>query len=404
MDVAIGQAASLSPDTTGRPSTGRLESVDLLRGLIMIVMALDHARDFFTDVPYEPTNLARNTSAALFFTRWVTHFCAPVFFLLAGTGARLSALRGRPLGDLSRYLATRGLFLIVAEETVLKVLWTSSWRPLPLIGLVLWMLGWSMIVLAGLVHLPRWAIAAFGGALVLFHNALDGVQAESWGGLAWLWSFLHGGGVFSQLRQPVFVSIYPLVPWVGVMALGYAGADVLRLPTARRDRILLTAGLAMCAAFVALRFTNWYGDPDPWRPQQSALFTVLSFLNCEKYPPSLLYLLMTLGPAIAVLPLLERWKGPLSRPVLTFGRVPLFYYFLHLVILHAGALVASALIGKPLPWQPYFAQGPKLAPGFGFSLAVVYAAWILAVAALYPACRWYEGLKRRSDFWLLGYV
>ena len=381
--------AAAAPGGLIRPA--RIDSVDLLRGAVMVIMALDHSRDFFTNVPYDPTDLAHVTPA-LFFTRWITHFCAPVFMLLAGTGARLSLRRGKSKRELSWFLLTRGLFLVVADETVMMFLWGSRPPGFPIIGATLWGLGWSMVVLAAVIHLPDAAIAAFGCALVLFHNAFDGL-----GNGTLLGTFLHAGFYPAGQRPALWVG-YSLVPWAGVMALGYVGARVLEWDAARRRKALLATGAAMCAAFVLLRWSNLYGDAVKWTPDHP----LMSFFNCSKYPPSLLYLFMTLGPAIFALAFLEKVRGAAAAAVLIYGRVPMFFYFAHIALLHWAAIAVSALAHKPVPWAASF-MAPML-PDQGWGLPVVYLGWILAVAALYAPCRWYMDLKRRSDFWLLGYV
>jgi uncharacterized membrane protein len=383
-------AARPVADAPIRPA--RVESIDLLRGAVMVIMALDHSRDFFSAVDFDPTDLAR-TTPALFFTRWVTHFCAPVFMLLAGTGAWLSLSRGKSKRELTWFLLTRGAFLIVADETVMMFLWGSRAPGLPIIGATLWGLGFSMVALAALIHLPDAVIAIFGAALVLFHNAFDGV-----GDGTLLGTFFHAGIYPPTPASPVLWVGYSVVPWAGVMALGYVGARVLSWDPSRRRKAFLAAGLSMTAAFVLLRWSNLYGDPQKWTPDHP----LLSFLNCWKYPPSLLFLLMTLGPAIAALAMLEHVRGKAAEVLLVFGRVPMFFYFAHIALLHWAALAASALTHKPLPWAASFMAPVTADQGWG--LPVVYLAWILAVIALYAPCRWYMDLKRRSTFWLLGYV
>ena len=387
--------------------TARLDSVDLLRGLVMVIMALDHTRDFFhhNALTFDPTDLSR-TSAAVFLTRWITHFCAPVFVFLAGTGAFLSLTRGRTKRDLSWFLVTRGLWLVVLEVTLIQIGWTFS---LPTHGVfvqVIWALGCSMIVLAALLHLPLRAIAAIGVAMIVGHNLLDRINAESLGAFRLPWLVLHQQGMMHWGAPPpagfTFFVVYPLIPWVGVMAAGYAFGWLLQLPEARRRKVLLRLGLVLTLAFVAIRATNLYGNPRPWSAQQSPLFTFFSFINCEKYPPSLLYLLMTLGPAIALLPLLERWRGALARFFLTFGRVPLFYYLLHILLLHSLVVViAIARYGQQLV---NVINGPTPPPDWGYNLAVVYLIWAGAVLLLYLPCRWWMRLKQRKRAAWLSYL
>src|SRR5215471_7361808 len=308
----------------------RLESVDLLRGLAIVIMALDHVRDFFShDLLYfSPTDLTK-TSAALFLTRWITHFCAPVFCFLAGTGAFLSFGRGKTKGELAKFLVTRGLWLVFLELTFVRFAWTFSLGFSENAG-VIWALGWSMVALAALIYLPVWAIAAFGIVMIGTHNLFDSVPPEAFGPLGWLWNVLHAGGPINLSPTYTFYIQYPLVPWIGVMDAGYAYGAVVKLDRGQRRRRTLWLGINLCAAFVVIRATNIYGDPFPWSRQQSLLFTVFSFVNCEKYPPSLLYLLMTLGPAFIVLALLDRNLGNFWRPFIVFGRVPLFFYIVHI--------------------------------------------------------------------------
>ena len=382
------------------PARRRIDSVDVLRGIVMIVMALDHARDYFSNVRFDPLDLAR-TTPALFFTRWITHFCAPVFVFLAGTGARLSRSRGRSPAALARFLWTRGLWLVLVEVTLVSFGWSFDPGFHTIVLQVIWAIGWSMVFLALLVRLPAAAIGAIGAAIVLLHNLLDPVRPERFGAFAWLWNVLHVSS-WTPIAQPgghAFMLVYPLVPWIGVMAAGYAFGEVYAWDAARRRRFLLRLGTGLTLFFVVLRWTNLYGDPRPWVPQKSALLTVMAFLNCEKYPPSLLYLLMTLGPSIALLAFLERRPGPVGSRVVIYGRVPFFYYVLHIPLVHAMALgVYLARYGPAV-----FSYGPANPPpdGFGFGLPAVYAAWLLAVAILYFPCRWFADLKaRRRDVWL----
>ncbi len=376
----------------------RLESVDVLRGVIMILMALDHTRDFLGQ-PGNPTNLAQ-TTIALFFTRWITHFCAPVFFLLAGTGAHLS-LRKKSTGELSQFLFTRGLWLIFLELTLFRCLGLQFNFDYSMTLLnVLWALGWAMIVLSALVHLPTPLVTAFGLVLIAGHNLLDPIRSSNP-----LWTILHSPNfIVATPRFSVFVA-YPLIPWAGVTAVGYGLGQIHVWTSARRRSFLLRAGLITTAAFVILRAINIYGDPGRWTVQKSAAFTVLSFLNTNKYPPSLLFLLMTLGPALLFLWVMDGGTPQFLSPALTLGRVPLFYFLLHMPLIHLIAVVACYLRYGQVHWMfesPNIAQFPITAPpGWGFSLPVVYLFWISVVIALYPLCRWFAALKqRRRDAWL----
>lgn len=372
-------------------------SIDVLRGLVMVLMAIDHVRDFFSNAHFDPTDLDR-TTPALFLTRFITHYCAPVFCLLAGTGAFLSSGRGKSTRELSWFLFTRGLWLVVLELTLVRFGWTFDlgYHRTPL--QVIWALGWSMVVLAGLVHLPRNAILAFGLALIVGHNAFDGFH----GGGSLAWQLLHEPFkpiVFDASHRATI--IYPLVPWIGVMAVGFAAGPLFVGEPAERRRRLVWLGLGLIVAFIVLRATGVYGDARPWSFRSSALFTVFSFVNTTKYPPSLLYLLMTLGPAFVALGMLESVRGPIAEKLALFGRVPMFFYLLHLPLIHGLAAVFAL--------QRYGTRaltfGPMNIPDdFGYSLPVVYAAWAAVILMLYPACRWFADLKRRRrDLTWLGY-
>lgn len=389
----------------------RVDAVDLLRGLVMVLMLLDHTRDFVDGRAwlFDPADLSR-TTPALFLTRWITHFCAPVFVFLAGTGAYLQRARGKPTGELSRFLLTRGLWLVVVELTLVKIGFTFNldWSYLGVFQ-VIWAIGVSMIVLAALVHLPTAAVGAFGVATIALHNAFDGVRVApgpNASALDQLWIFLHQQGPVTILGLPAMV-IYPLVPWIGVMAAGYALGAVYGWEAGRRRRFLVRLGAALTVGFVALRLTNLYGDPSPWGPQKDALFTVLSVIDTTKYPPSLLFLMMTLGPALLFLAWAEpRDRGRLGGALVTFGRVPLFFYLLQWPMANGIGLVANWAAGQPAAW--HFQNPPERfgSPpvGAGFDLWVVYALWIVGVLLLYPLCRWFAGVKRRRRDWWLGYL
>lgn len=372
----------------------RIDSIDLLRGLVIVLMALDHVRDFFSEVRFDPLDLAQ-TSAALFATRWITHFCAPVFIFLAGTSAYRVARRATP-AELSRFLLTRGAWLIVLEVTVVSFAWTftAPWATQVYLQ-VIWAIGWCMVVLAALVRLPVRAVVAIGLLLVAGHNALDGLAPAAFGALAPLWSILHVAGPMG----PVFVA-YPLLPWIGVMAAGYGFGALYDWEPHQRRRALLALGLGAIALFLLLRLPNAYGDPQPWEPQASGLFTVFAVLNVHKYPPSLLYLCVTLGPALLVLAAAERWQGRLSGALVTIGRVPLFFYVAHLYLAHLAASVLAHALGLGMT----LLTGHPEDPVRGFSLPIVYLAWIAVVLALYPACRWFAAIKARRRDWWLSYL
>jgi uncharacterized membrane protein len=377
----------------------RIESIDIVRGVIMILMALDHTRDFFGNSGINPTNPA-TTTVPLFFTRWVTHFCAPTFFLLTGTGAFLAGRR-KSKSELSRFLFTRGLWLIFLELVVSRGLgWQFNFDYRVTLLIVIWALGWAMIVLSGLVYLPASVVTAFGVVMIACHNLFDSVNSTNP-----LWLILHSPGfVFTSSRYTIFVT-YPLIPWIGVTAAGYGLGQVYGWPADRRRVLLLRLGLVFAALFVVLRGINVYGDPNRWSAQKSAAFTVLSFLNTTKYPPSLLYFLMTLGPALLFLWAVDTGTPSWLRPALIFGKVPMFYYLLHIPLIHLLAMAACYACYGQVHWMfesPNLGSFPITAPpGWGYSLPVVYLVWIVVVVTLYPLCRWFAGVRqRRNDGWL----
>ena len=377
----------------------RIESIDIVRGAVMILMTLDHVRDFFGDSGVNPTDLA-TTAVPLFFTRWITHFCAPVFFLLTGTGAYLSLSR-KSKRELSRFLFTRGLWLIFLELVPLRCLglqFNFDYHVTML--LVLWALGWSMIVLSALVYLPDPVVTAFGVVMIATHNLVDSVNSSNP-----LWTILHSQNVILATPQHVVFVAYPLVPWVGVTAVGYGLGRIYGWPAARRKMLLARLGVGLIAAFLVLRGINGYGDPRRWAAQKSAAFTVLSFLNATKYPSSLLFLLMTVGPALLCMWALDGRTPPALRPVLIIGKVPMFYYLLHIPLIHAIAVIVCYVRYGQVHWMfesPSLRHFPITAPpGWGFSLPTTYLVWAVVVLALYPLCRWFTALKqRRSDPWL----
>ena len=381
------------------PKRIRLESVDILRGAIMILMALDHTRDFLGKTGINPTDLAQ-TTISLFFTRWITHFCAPVFFLLTGTGAYLS-LRKKSKRELSQFLFTRGLWLIFLELTLFRCLGLQfNFDYHATILNVLWALGWAMIVLSVLVHLPASLITAFGLVMIAGHNLLDPVRSSNV-----IWTVLHSPNfIVANPQHSVFIA-YPLIPWLGVTAVGYSLGQIYAWTSQRRRTFLLRAGMGLTAAFPILRAINFYGDPVRWTTQKSAAFTVLSFLNTTKYPPSLLFLLMTLGPALLFLGAIDGGTPQFLRPALTFGRVPMFYFLLHMPLIHLIAVAVCYARYGQTHWMfesPTVGQFPITPPpGWGFSLPIVYLIWVCVVIALYPLCRWFAAVKqRRSDAWL----
>ena len=392
-----------------RKTAPRIQSVDILRGAIMMIMAIDHIRDFVSSaaMSFLPTDLSR-TTAPIFFTRWITHFCAPVFMFTAGIGAFLWMRRGRSKPQLSRFLLTRGLWLIFLEITILHYFFFLDFFRSPILLIILWGIGWSMIILAGLIYLPTRVLIVFSLAVVAGHNLLDRFDAAQFGRAAWLWQILHQPGVLHVKGKIVLVA-YVFIPWFAVMALGYALGRTFLWDPQRRKWLFIRTGIGLTLAFVVLRGINVYGDPVPWSHQHSALFTLLSFLNTTKYPPSLLFLLMTLGPGLIVLGLIERVRLSDANPFIVFGRVPFFYYALHLAVLHGLAILLNLCrYGRTnfllLP-PPTMGTPRDLFPAnYGFSLWVVYAVWIVVLAILYPLCLWFSRLKQRRHDWWLSYL
>jgi uncharacterized membrane protein len=326
-----------------------------------------------------------------------------VFIFLAGISAFLYGAQQRTTADVSLFLLTRGLWLLLIEFTVVRLGWTFSLDVDYFFTQVIFAIGASMTVLAALVHLPRWAIATIGIAMIAGHNLLDGIKAEHFGAAAPVWNFLHQPAMLQLAPGVRLFAVYPLIPWIGVMAAGYALGPVFTLDRAARTQRLLAYGAAVTAGFVFLRMTNLYGDPAPWAEQDGLLAAVLSFVNCEKYPPSLLYLAMTIGPALLLLAALEQARGPVADWLATIGRVPFFYYVVHIFLIHALAVVFAWAMNVDTGWLfgPFPADKPD---GYGLGLAGVYAVWVAVVLALYPMCRWFAAVKRRRCEWWWSYL
>jgi uncharacterized membrane protein len=392
---------------TSQPA--RIESIDFLRGLVMILMALDHVRMYFALGTWyaEPTNLA-TTTPLLFFTRWITHFCAPVFVFLAGTSAFLYGMKKENSRELAWFLLTRGLWLIFVELVIVNFAWTFditySFRLLQ----VIWAIGISMVALSALVLLPRSVIFAIGMVLVFGHNLLDPMTVEGSSAQDMLWYTLH---------QPkaVFVDdtlinfVYPVLPWIGLMALGYIVGTLyqINVPAEQRKRWLLSIGIGATVLFLLLRGLNVYGEPREWNVHTSPVFTLLSFLNTTKYPPSLHFLLMTMGPALMFLAVIESFANRLPKPVIVFGRVPFFFYILHLYVIHTLAMLLLVYEGRAA--SEYVMSARNLMSGrlsdFGLRLEAVYVIWVLVVVLSYPICRWYQTYREKnSSKWWLHYL
>ena len=389
-----------------RGVASRVLSIDMLRGLVMVIMAIDHVRDFVHAgaMNFQPQDLSR-TTAAIFLTRWITHVCAPVFMLCAGLGIWFRVERAGSRAGVSTFLLTRGLWLILLEFTVVHVGLFFNLNYAVMFLLVFWALGMSMIAMSGLVHLRYAVVLTIAIGMIALHNLTDGVTSARFGNFSWVWKVLHEQGVIPTGGPVLFVA-YPLVPWIGVMAAGFCLGRVYRMPSDERRSLLIRLGLALTALFLVIRGLNVYGDPRPWTVQDRPLFTVLSFLNTTKYPASLAFLLMTLGPMITVLGLLERAHPGDRHPLLVFGRVPLLYFVLHIPLAHAIAKVMTAWRygNAPFLWMPPPTLGsPRqmFPPDYGWDLWVTYAVTAVVVAALYPLCLWFSRLKmRRRDAWL----
>jgi len=388
----------------------RIATIDFLRGLVMILMALDHVRMYFGFGTWfsEPTNLA-TTTPLLFFTRWITHFCAPVFVFLAGTSAYLYGIRRANTKETALFLLTRGLWLISVELVIVNFAWTFDITYSFRILQVIWAIGVSMVALSALVFLPNWLILGIGTLLVCGHNLLDTINLEGSSAPDILWYALHQPhSVFINSTHLVNF-VYPVLPWIGLMALGYVfGAFYQKdFPAEQRRRWLLRIGIGTTLLFMLLRNFNLYGEPQPWQTQSSFVFSLMSFLNTTKYPPSLHFLLMTIGPALIFLSAMEPFGKRLPTPVITFGKVPFFFYIIHLYVIHALAMLLLVYEGRD--WHQYILSARGIMSGtlrnFGLGLGAVYVVWILVVASLFPFCKWYQTYRENHPMkWWLSYL
>ena len=402
MQEVVATEIPLHAKSTGR--SYRIESIDVLRGLLMVIMVLDHARDYFSSVAIDPTDPVHSWPA-LFITRWITHICAPGFLLLAGTSVYLQRQR-KSAATLTRFLITRGLWLIFLEATVVSVGWSFSFHS-PIFQ-VIWVIGVSMVVLAGLQWRPVSVVGIFAAVVIFGHNLLDGIHAQALGNWADTWYILHQRGFLTLNGHPVILYGYPILPWVGVMALGFSLGPLFVQTPERRQRLSALLGAALLALFAVLRLTHSYGDPGPaWQHLATPINTLMSFFSVEKYPPSLHYLLATLGVVFLLFSFadyaVEHAHAVRIRAFLdVYGRVPFFFYILHIFLLHGLALAVAASI-RP-DWQFWITPFVIFIGHFqnwGYSLPVVYAIWISVVLVLYPACAWFARLKdRRRDWWL----
>jgi uncharacterized membrane protein len=403
-----------SIESTGAPASDRrayrMSSLDIVRGLVIVVMALDHVRDFVMTAAVQDPTSDPSAGPMLFATRWISHFCAPAFVFLAGTSAGLMAGRKTP-AELASFLLTRGLWLIVLE--VLVVSTANSFAPTGIaelggrtyVGLqVIWAIGASMVVLAGAQFLGRRACLAIGAAIVLGHNLLDASwpAASTTGSTGPVWVALHARQLYEVGPLSIFIS-YPLLPWIGVMLVGYGAAGLFELPETQRNRWLVRIGIGMVIAFILVRALNVYGDPQPWKSGATgAAASVMSFLGTTKYPPSLLYLLMTLGPAAIACAYVDRLYGPIKNVLMTFGRAPLAFYVAHFYLIHVLAILLG--IAQGFAAEQFFTRFRYFPEGFGVGLPGVYLIWITVVVSVYPLCRWVAAVKARRRDWWLSYV
>lgn len=387
----------------------RIASIDIMRGLVMVIMALDHARDFYhaDAFVFNPTDLEK-TTPVLFLTRFITHFCAPTFVLLAGVAIRISQQK-KSKAEISRFLFTRGLWLILLEITVVRFSMFFQLHYDLTIFQVIWAIGFSMVLLAATIHLPFTGILALGTVITFGHDTLHAINLQPGDPLAILWTFIHQSGFIEIFPDRFAMVPYPFLPWFGIMLLGYCMGEWYRkdFDAARRKRNLLRTGILALLLFLVLRYFNVYGDPAPWSEQKNMVYTLLSFINVTKYPVSLQYALLTLGPVLLILSWLEKIKAPVLHPFAVVGRVPLFYYILHFYLLHAGALILYLVFtGKSLSAIDFhFNTGfGGLPTGYGYALVWTYVAWISVVIILYPVCRWYNQYKSTHKHWWLSYL
>jgi uncharacterized membrane protein len=388
----------------------RMSSLDFLRGLVIVVMALDHVRDFVMTAAVQDPTTDPTTGPLLFATRWITHFCAPAFVFLAGTSAGLMARRRSP-AELASFLLTRGLWLLVLEVLVIST--AASFAPTGVDGFggrtyvnlqVIWVIGASMVILAGVQFLGRGACLAIGAAIVLGHNLLDAIwpAAMTSASTAPWWAALHSRQFYDIGPFAIFFN-YPLLPWVGVMLLGYGAAGLFELPAKQRDPWLLRIGGGLVIAFILIRALNVYGDPSPWElDPNSTAASIMSFLATTKYPPSLLFILMTLGPAAILCAFADRIRGPIKDALVTLGRAPLAFYIAHVYLIHATAVLVG--IAQGFAAEQFFTPYRFFPKGYGVGLLGVYLIWIAVVVILYPLCRWVAAVKARRQDWWLSYV
>ncbi len=373
----------------------------------MLLVALDILRYFIFGGYGEPMNL-EGTNAPLFFTRWITHYFAPVFLFLAGVGAYLKFQKGLSKKQMSLFLLTRGIFLIALEVVVIGFLWKFQINIYPILFQFIWVLGASMMVLAGLIWLPVGVIAGLSLIVIFGHNMLDDFSFGS----GYLANILNGifhkeavvcSAICENSPGEIFYAYfsYPLIPWAAVMALGFGLGALYKMDSDRRRKILLFGGLAATLLFFIIRALNGYGNPAPWAENKNALWTAMSFLNTHKYPPSLSYLLMTLGPAALLLFAFDKVKGGFAAFIEVFGRVPIFFYVIQFLLAHVLALILGIAQGfRVEQFLTFFWRFPE---GFGLSLVWVFVAWLAVLALMYPLCEWYADLRAKGKSRFLSY-
>lgn len=386
----------------------RVQSIDILRGIVMVIMALDHTRDFFhysSSMGADPMDL-ETTTPFFFFTRWITHFCAPVFVFLSGTSVFLFEAKGKTKKHVSTFLLTRGLWLMLVEILIIVPLWEFSFNSIDL--QVIWAIGLCMVIFSGLIFLPVRVLLFIGIIIIFGHNLLDGIkiQEENW--QSFLWSLLHERHAFPLTENMRILVAYPFLPWLGLMITGYCMGTLYskNYPAAKRKNILLFTGLGLIIVFILIRSFNIYGDMHQWAVQRSPLYTFLDFIKITKYPPSLLFILITIGIALVVLSRMENVSNMLTNKIAVFGKVPFFYYIAHLFVIHLTAFILFFIKGGT--WEqldPTGFNNSNLPPSFGFSLTVTYIAWIGIIFVLYFPCRWYNNYKsNHKEKWWLSYL
>lgn len=377
----------------------RITSVDLLRGVIMIVMALDHTREFFHSAALTSNPLDLNTTTpVLFFTRWITHLCAPVFVFLSGTSAFLQSAR-KSKKELSIFLITRGIWLIIAEVTIVNLIFSFDISYSAIALEVIWAIGISMVILGLVIWLPFEIILAIGLLIVLGHNALDFYEKEQTTPFSAGYNLMHRVGFHSLSDNHQLLILYPFLPWTGLMMLGYCLGKILRNDnTAYRKKFLVITGISVIGLFIILRFINVYGDPFPWSQQGSGFYTFLSFINASKYPPSLFFLSMTIGPALFLMAWWDNFQNGFTRIVSVYGRVPFFYFLTHFFLIHLFSAIAFFMRGHTFAEDAADLSTPFIKfikEGEGVQLRYVYLIWLAIVIVLYPVCKWYDNYKTR---------